>query len=100
VKNGEKTLTYISAGVSILKLAFSKSNIKMLGNRLLGSCAVYFCLEPTFRRNVSPPSSVQLNRDENIEQVSANVRESGALNLYSQLAGKGGRVGNGRGGWI
>jgi hypothetical protein len=27
---------------------------------------VYFWLEPTFRRNVSPPSSGQVNRDENI----------------------------------
>jgi hypothetical protein len=25
---------------------------------------VYFSLEPTFRRNVSPPSSGQVNRDE------------------------------------
>jgi hypothetical protein len=36
------------------------------GNRLLGSCAVYFWLEPTFRRDVSPPSSGQVNSDENI----------------------------------
>jgi hypothetical protein len=36
------------------------------GNRLLGSCAVYYWLEPTFRRNVSLPSSGQVNRDENI----------------------------------
>jgi hypothetical protein len=34
------------------------------------------------------------------EQVSANGRESGVLNLYSQLAGKGGRMRNGRGGWV
>jgi hypothetical protein len=34
------------------------------------------------------------------EQVSANGRESGVLNLYSQLAGRGGRVGIGRGGWV
>jgi hypothetical protein len=32
------------------------------GNRLLGSCAVYFWVEPTFRRNVSPLSSWQVNR--------------------------------------
>jgi hypothetical protein len=36
------------------------------GNRLLGSCAVYFWLKPTFRRNVSSPSSGQVNRDESI----------------------------------
>jgi hypothetical protein len=36
------------------------------GNCLLGSCAMYFWLEPTFRRNVSPPSSGQVNHDENI----------------------------------
>jgi hypothetical protein len=34
------------------------------------------------------------------EQVSANGRESGVLNLYSQLAGRGGRMGNGRGGCV
>jgi hypothetical protein len=34
------------------------------------------------------------------EQVSANGRESGVLNLHSQLAGKGRRVRNGRGGWV
>jgi hypothetical protein len=34
------------------------------------------------------------------EQVFANGRESGVLNLYSQLPGRGGRVGNGRGGWV
>jgi hypothetical protein len=34
------------------------------------------------------------------EQVSANGRESGVLSLYRQLAGRGGRVGNGRGGWV
>jgi hypothetical protein len=34
------------------------------------------------------------------EQVSANGQESGVLNLYSQLAGRGGRVGNVIGGWI
>jgi hypothetical protein len=34
------------------------------------------------------------------KQVSANHRELGVLNLYSQLAGRGGRVGNGRGGWV
>jgi hypothetical protein len=34
------------------------------------------------------------------EQVSANGRKSGAPNVYSQLAGRGGRVGNGRGGWV
>jgi hypothetical protein len=34
------------------------------------------------------------------EQVSENGRESGVLNLYSQLAERGGRVGNGRGGWV
>jgi hypothetical protein len=41
-------------------------NYTGVGNHLLGSCAVYFWLEPTFRRKVSPPSSGQLNRDENI----------------------------------
>jgi hypothetical protein len=35
-----------------------------------------------------------------MRRFSANGRESGALNLYSQLAGRGGRVGNGRGGWV
>jgi hypothetical protein len=34
------------------------------------------------------------------EQVSANGRESAVLNLFCQLAGRGGRVGNGRGGWV
>jgi hypothetical protein len=36
------------------------------GNHLLGSCAVYIWLEPTFRKNVSPPSSGQVNCNENI----------------------------------
>jgi hypothetical protein len=34
------------------------------------------------------------------EQVSATGWESGMLNLYIQLAGRGRRVGNGRGGWV
>jgi hypothetical protein len=38
----------------------------LIGNRLLGSCTVYFWLELTFRRNVSPPSSGQVNCNENI----------------------------------
>jgi hypothetical protein len=42
------------------------------GNRFLGSCAVYFWLEPTFRRNVSPPSSGQVNAMRIYERVSAN----------------------------
>jgi hypothetical protein len=50
------------------------------GNRLLGSYAVYFWLEPTFRRNVSPPSSGQVDRDEIIR---AGVCKSWSLLIYS-----------------
>jgi hypothetical protein len=46
--------------------AETRTTTKKIGNPLLGSCAVYSWLEPTFRRNVSPSSSGQVNRDENI----------------------------------
>jgi hypothetical protein len=50
-----------------LKLHADSVNMLLYaGNRLLGSCAVCFWLEPTFRRNISPPSSGQVNSNENI----------------------------------